>query len=275
MLGLSCHVWISTTSREMFGCGTQTLVAAHGVSCCAACGILVPWQKVEPTSPALHGGFLTTEPPGTSPHQNIERSFYSFSLPPEHDRNELSCLCLAKKIPVTSERNLLSFPKKAYRSIRKAFPAPWEWRIGVKWKMKGKGRKYSCIHRAWHFSTNLVWMNDSPELGTQLASMWNGVEILCMVFWKSHRFHCSCSELSYQVVSSSYFFTGKSSEDQGAARKFSVAWGMLSYLKPNCYIYCKCAIKQTQLNTKELFWFGYINSSQFKEPQKGKKKKEY
>ena len=103
--------------------------------------------------------------------------------------------------------------------------------------------------------------------------MWNGVEILPMVFWKSHKFHCSCSELSYQVVSSSYFFTGKFSEDQGAARKFSVAWGMLSYLKPNCYIYCKCAIKQTQLNTKELFWFGYINSSQFKEPQKGKKKK--
>ena len=70
-----------------------------------------------------------------------------------------------------------------------------------------------------------------------------------MVFWKSHGFPCSCSELSYQVVSSSYFLTGKYlvfSEDQGAARKFSVAWGMLSYLKPNCYIYCKCAIKQTQ-----------------------------
>lgn len=118
-------------------------------------------------------------------------------------------------------------------------------------------------------------MNDSPELGTQLASMWNGVEILPMVFWKSHGFPCSCSELSYQVVSSSCFLTGKYlifSEDQGAARKFSMAWGMLSYLKPNCYIYCKCAIKQTQLNTKELFWFGYINS-RFREPQKGKKKK--
>lgn len=155
-LCLRCHMWTSVAPCRMFCCGTQTLVGAHRASCCAACGILVPWQKIEPISSALQDGFLTTEPPGTSPHQNIERSFYYFSLPPEHDRNELSCLCLAKNIPVTSERNLLSFPKKAYRPVRKVFLTPWEWRMRVKWKMKGKGRKYSCVHRAWHFSSNLV-----------------------------------------------------------------------------------------------------------------------
>lgn len=97
-----------------------------------------------------------------------------------------------------------------------------------------------------------------------------------MVFWKSHGFPCSCSELSYQVVSSSYFLTGKYlvfSEDQGAARKFSVAWGMLSYLKPNCYIYCKCAIKQTQLNTKSCSDLGIliVGSRNHKKAKKKKK----
>ena len=42
-------------------------VAVHGLSCPAACGILVPRPGIEPASPALEGGFLTTGPPGKSP----------------------------------------------------------------------------------------------------------------------------------------------------------------------------------------------------------------
>ena len=33
------------------------------LSCSAACGILVPQPSIKPMSPALQGGFLTTEPP--------------------------------------------------------------------------------------------------------------------------------------------------------------------------------------------------------------------
>ena len=56
-------------------CGTQALVEAHelivvacacGLSCPVACGILVPWPGIEPTSPALDGRFFTTGPPGKS-----------------------------------------------------------------------------------------------------------------------------------------------------------------------------------------------------------------
>ena len=36
----------------------------YGLSCSVACGILVPGPGIEPTSPALEGGFLTTGPPG-------------------------------------------------------------------------------------------------------------------------------------------------------------------------------------------------------------------
>ena len=43
------------------------VVAAHGLSCSAACGILVPQPGIEPASPGLQGGFLTTGPPGKSP----------------------------------------------------------------------------------------------------------------------------------------------------------------------------------------------------------------
>ena len=36
------------------------------LSCSAARGILVPQSGIEPKSPALEGGFFTTEPPGKS-----------------------------------------------------------------------------------------------------------------------------------------------------------------------------------------------------------------
>ena len=43
------------------------LGVAHGLNCSAACGILVPPPGIEPESPALQGGFLTTGPPGKPP----------------------------------------------------------------------------------------------------------------------------------------------------------------------------------------------------------------
>ena len=46
--GLTCGMW-------------DFFVAAPRLSCSVACGILT-----EPTSPALQGRFLTTEPPGKS-----------------------------------------------------------------------------------------------------------------------------------------------------------------------------------------------------------------
>ena len=45
-----------------------SVVAANGLSCPAACGILVPQPGIEPASPALEGGFLTAGPPGKSLH---------------------------------------------------------------------------------------------------------------------------------------------------------------------------------------------------------------
>ena len=40
-----------------------SVVAEHRLSCFAACKDL-PGSEIEPTSPALAGGFFTTEPPG-------------------------------------------------------------------------------------------------------------------------------------------------------------------------------------------------------------------
>ena len=45
------------------------LGVAHGLNCSAACGILVPPPGIEPESPALQGGFLTTGPPGSPLNQ--------------------------------------------------------------------------------------------------------------------------------------------------------------------------------------------------------------
>ena len=41
---------------------------AHGLSCSTACGMWdLPRPGIEPVSPALAGGFLTTAPPGKPP----------------------------------------------------------------------------------------------------------------------------------------------------------------------------------------------------------------
>ena len=54
-------------------CGAQdpecafSVVVARGLCCPMAGGILVPRPGIEPTFPALEGGFLNTGPPGKSP----------------------------------------------------------------------------------------------------------------------------------------------------------------------------------------------------------------
>ena len=47
-----------------------SVVVAHGLSCSVACGIL-SGPGLEPLFPALAGGFLTTAPPGKSPHTDF------------------------------------------------------------------------------------------------------------------------------------------------------------------------------------------------------------
>ena len=44
-----------------------SVVAACGLSCSLACGILVPQPGIEPTSPILPSRFLTLGLPGKSP----------------------------------------------------------------------------------------------------------------------------------------------------------------------------------------------------------------
>ena len=43
-----------------------SVVVAFGLSCPAACGILVPQSGIKPASSALEGRFFTTGPPGKS-----------------------------------------------------------------------------------------------------------------------------------------------------------------------------------------------------------------
>ena len=75
----SCGAWAPecagsvVAARGLSSCGSWALecegsvVVAHRLSCPTVCGILVPRPVIEPTSPALEGGFLTTGPPGKSP----------------------------------------------------------------------------------------------------------------------------------------------------------------------------------------------------------------
>ena len=64
---------VLVVAHGIFHCSVQILwlwhtcsvVGAQGPSF-KACGILVPWPGIEPTSPALQGRFLITGPPGMS-----------------------------------------------------------------------------------------------------------------------------------------------------------------------------------------------------------------
>ena len=67
-------------------CGTQapacagSVVLAHGLSCSAACRILVPQAEIKPEASASQGGFLTTGPPGNSKrHFSFWKSFLSLA----------------------------------------------------------------------------------------------------------------------------------------------------------------------------------------------------
>ena len=79
VLGLCCCVWAASSCNAWaFHWGDFSYwrawalghvgseVAGHGLSCPLACDSLAPGSGMEPGSPALAGGFLTTGPLGKS-----------------------------------------------------------------------------------------------------------------------------------------------------------------------------------------------------------------
>ena len=127
-LNIYLFIWLHrvlVAACRIFHCGTQaSLVVAHGLHSCnvqtlecagsvvAACrlscptarGILVPQPGIEPASPALEGGFLTTGPPGKSlcwsgvswvvseTESLASGDFYHLLLP--HQNPCLPCVCI-------------------------------------------------------------------------------------------------------------------------------------------------------------------------------------
>ena len=67
LFGFKSQLWHEGTSLGhvlSFLVVQGSLGKAHGLSFSAARRILVPWPRIEPTSPTLQGRFLTSEPPG-------------------------------------------------------------------------------------------------------------------------------------------------------------------------------------------------------------------
>ena len=75
-LGLSCGTQLA--SCRLSSCGPwapermDSVIAEPRLRCSKACGILVPQAEIEPTSPTLQVGFLTTGPPMKSPSKYFE-----------------------------------------------------------------------------------------------------------------------------------------------------------------------------------------------------------
>ena len=72
VLVAACKIFIASRGLLCSSCGARALectgsvAVARRLSCLTARGILVPRPGIEPVSPALEGGFLTTGPPGKS-----------------------------------------------------------------------------------------------------------------------------------------------------------------------------------------------------------------
>ena len=77
MLGLSCGMQDLRCGRRDLSLRarapecTGSVVAARGLSCPVARGILVPQPGIELASPALRDGFLTTGPSGKSGNSRL------------------------------------------------------------------------------------------------------------------------------------------------------------------------------------------------------------
>ena len=77
MLGLLMAVASLSVERGLSTCGSQALehrlssCGAQAHLCCHLCDL--PGPGVEPVSPALAGGFLTTEPPGKAHNVLLKR----------------------------------------------------------------------------------------------------------------------------------------------------------------------------------------------------------
>ena len=58
------YLFLMGTLCWVFVAAQTSLIVMWGLSCSAACGILVPQPGTKPMSPALQGGFFSTESPG-------------------------------------------------------------------------------------------------------------------------------------------------------------------------------------------------------------------
>ena len=112
---LCCVIWIFHGSTwTLSSCGTASVVAVLGLSCSAACGILVPHPGIKFESLALQGKFLTTGPPGKSLHM-------TFSIPICLIRD--ACMKLWNPSNVAKAQRKLMFAPPVLLSAHKYTPA--------------------------------------------------------------------------------------------------------------------------------------------------------
>ena len=64
---IAVHGLSSCRAQAQYPQHMGTIVMVYRFSCPTTCGILIPRPRIEPMSPAMEGGFLTTGPAGKFP----------------------------------------------------------------------------------------------------------------------------------------------------------------------------------------------------------------
>ena len=135
---LRCVTW------DLLLCRMDSLVVAHGLQsggsvvalcgCPAACGILVPWQRIKPVFLVLQGGFLTTVPPG--------KSLLCIYKPGAYLKSPLACL-----IDTSNDCSILIFPLSDFLLCH----CPSSWLVELLGTFLLKPPSHSTVP-PWHFS---------------------------------------------------------------------------------------------------------------------------
>ena len=116
--GFSCGTWdLHCSVWDLSLWCVDSVIAVHGLSCFAACGILLPWPGIKPPSPALQGRFLTTGPPG--------KSWQFFSFNPISNTRPLKgakyvkvCVCVIHDQICMSKRSFWLYYGTDWRSTK-------------------------------------------------------------------------------------------------------------------------------------------------------------
>ena len=176
----SCHAqashWSGSSRCRAWSAGHRGSVVVPGLNCPSACGNL-PMPEIEPVSPALGGGFLTTGPPGKSRNFSLNEHWSRGHRTPKTQRGLPSFTWpLLRKTHETGYHLLSSRPDIIY-----SVPSLCLLVLFFSWPFTAIPREVSCPFSSFHSGQKQKSYHNSKLAFSYL--IWNIDEPPSPQFW--------------------------------------------------------------------------------------------